>query len=267
MLTEAFGRLKLNPDIEARNAPLASATAPVQPTLAGQQPLLGRPSPMHRSAQDRFGGDAWLLVRRDLSRAVAAAGKPSYGRSQAGAVLRYRLALSSRHRPVAYARVTRALAGPREMEVAAGIGARPFAGLPLSFAGEMRVSDSRAGRELRPAIFAVTELPPAELPRSLQVQTYIQTGYVGGRFATAFVDGQARIDATVAPVGRNELRTGLGVWGGAQKQAARLDIGPSATLAVPLGRVQSQVAVGYRFRIAGDAGPSSGPALTISAGF
>jgi hypothetical protein len=96
---------------------------------------------------------------------------------------------------------------------------------------------------------------------------YAQAGYVGGRFATAFVDGQARIDRLVARLGKSEVRAGAGVWGGAQKHAARLDVGPSATASFRLGETQSRVALDYRVRIAGDAAPKSGPALTISAGF
>ncbi|MBS1239358.1 MAG: hypothetical protein H6R45_64, partial [Proteobacteria bacterium] len=58
-----------------------------------------------------------------------------------------------------------------------------------------------------------------------------------------------------------------GAWGGAQKGAARLDIGPSASLQLKLGEANSRVSMDWRFRVAGEARPASGPALTISAGF
>ena len=183
-------------------------------------------------------------------------------------VLRYRLAPSSGHRPVAYVRATRALTGPQENEVSAGFAARPLAGLPVSVAGEVRLSQTPAGREARPAAFAVTELPPARLPFGLRAEAYAQAGYVGGRFATAFVDGQARVDTPVVRLDRDsEVRAGGGVWGGAQKHTGRLDVGPSATVNFRLGQALSRVALDYRVRVAGDAEPKSGPALTISAGF
>jgi hypothetical protein len=183
-------------------------------------------------------------------------------------VLRYRLARDSGHRPIAYARVTRSLAKPRETEVAAGLTARPLARFPVSVAGEVRIYQGPAGREVRPAAFAVTELPPATLPLGLRGEAYAQVGYVGGRFATPFVDGQARLDRQVAALSQaSELRAGGGVWGGAQKGAARLDVGPSATVSFRLGKVQSHLAIDYRVRVAGAAAPKSGPALTISAGF
>jgi urocanate hydratase len=98
-------------------------------------------------------------------------------------------------------------------------------------------------------------------------ELYAQAGYVGGRYATPFVDGQARIDRGVADVGPATLRAGAGAWGGAQKGAARLDIGPSVSVSLQTGRVHSRMAVDYRIRVAGDARPATGPALTISAGF
>jgi hypothetical protein len=264
LLAAAFARMDLPPEIAAYFAPPQVPAAPAQ-MLAGAQPLLGRSADRPASGS-RWSGDGWLLLRSDGNGPLAA-GVPSYGRSQAGAVLRYRLAPSSGHRPCAYARVMRALAEPGETEVAAGLAARPLARVPLSVAAEVRVRDGPAGREVRPAAFAVTELPPASLPLGMRGEGYAQAGYVGGRFATAFVDGQARIDRLVARLGKSEVRAGAGVWGGAQKHAARLDVGPSATASFRLGETQSRVALDYRVRIAGDAAPKSGPALTISAGF
>jgi hypothetical protein len=266
LLAAAFAHMELAPEIAAYflAEPPGGARALA---FAGEQPLLGRNAPRLPTASSRWSGDGWLLLRGGSSGPLTAVG-PSYGRSQAGAVLRYRLAESSGHRPVAYARATRALQGPPETEVAAGFAGRPFARLPLSVAGELRVTEGSAGREVRPAAFAVTELPPARLPRGFRAEVYAQAGYVGGRFATPFVDGQARIDTQVARLGKGaEVRAGGGVWGGAERHAARLDVGPSAMVSFRLGEAPSRVAVDYRLRIAGDAAPASGPALTFSAGF
>lgn len=215
----------------------------------------------------RWSGDAWLFLRQD-SAAPLAVGRPAYGRSQAGAVLRYRLAPSSSHRPVLYARATHALAGAREGELAAGFAARPVPGLPVSVSAELRIHDSMIGREVRPAAFAVTELPPTRLPGGLRGEAYAQAGYVGGTFATAFVDGQVRVDRRLALLGADaDLRAGAAAWGGAQKHAERFDVGPSATVSFRLGEAYSRLTVDYRFRVAGDAEPGDGPALTFSAGF
>lgn len=260
LLAAALSRLKLPPQIASY---FSASKAGARPALASanlqtHRPLV-RPS--------RWSADGWLLLRRDSSGPLTA-GEPSYGRSQDGAVLRYRLAPTSGHRPVVYARTTRALAGPTETEVAVGVAARPLKGLPVSIEGEVRAYDGPAGREVRPAAFAVTELPTAKLPLGLRGEAYAQAGYVGGRFATAFVDGQARLDAKLARLGRTlALLTGAGVWGGAQKHTARLDVGPIAAVRFRVGDALSRIAVDYRWRVAGNAHPNNGPALTISAGF
>ena len=67
--------------------------------------------------------------------------------------------------------------------------------------------------------------------------------------------------------GKAQLRLGAGAWGGAQDGAKRLDLGPSASFDLPVGRVNTRLSADYRFRVAGDAAPGSGAAVTFSAGF
>ena len=93
------------------------------------------------------------------------AGRPSYGRSQAGAVLRYRLGSGSAHRPQAYLRASTALAG------AARAARSPRACRRARWppAAARRGRSSRRARPAAalacgPAAFAVTELPPLALP-------------------------------------------------------------------------------------------------------
>ena len=217
----------------------------------------------------RWSADAWLMLREGGKPSFAGmTGRPSYGASQAGAVLRYRLAPGSPIRPVAYLQAATALNGVRDRELAAGLSVRPIRSIPLSVAGELRARDEPGGIRTRPAVVAITEIPYVTLPLGARLETYAQAGYVGGRGHTAFVDGQVRVDSAVKALGRAELRAGAGVWGGAQKGAARLDIGPAASVGFPLNeRTYARVAVDWRLRVGGDAEPASGPALTLSAGF
>lgn len=223
----------------------------------------------------RWSADAWVLLRQggngfNLPGAgLPGANLPSgaYGASQAGAVLRYRLAPSSGHRPALYLRGTSALQSPRGEELAAGLAARPLPKVPLAAMVEARATRTMTGTIVRPAAAVVSELPPYTLPFGLRAEAYAQAGYVGGRGATAFVDGQARLERNLVSAGRWQLRAGGGTWGGAQKGAKRLDVGPTATLDVPLGPVTGRLAADWRFRVAGNAAPTSGPALTLSAGF
>jgi hypothetical protein len=191
----------------------------------------------------------------------------TYGASQVGAVLRYRLVRGNPHRPTTYLRVSAALNGSGEREAALGLSARPIAGLPVIIAGEGRVSRLSQRTVVRPAVMAVTELPPIALPEGARAEFYLQGGYVGGTGATPFIDGQLRVDRRIHQGGPVEIRAGAGVWGGAQEGAGRLDLGPGATVAFAQGPVSARVALDWRFRLKGSAEPASGPTLTVSAGF
>ena len=242
-------------------------TTPPRAGVPAAAPLLaGLPQHAPPFAGSRLSADAWLMARQDATSSVVS-GRPSYGRSQAGGVVRYRLAPSSPHGPQAYLRASSALQGALEQDLVAGLSARPVPGAPLRFAAEARVTETGMGIELRPAVVAVTEFPPLGLPRGIRVEAYVQGGYVAGRFATAFVDGQGRVERPVARLGETGIAAGAGVWGGAQKGAARLDVGPTAAISFRLGEARGRVAADYRFRLAGDAEPRSGPAVTLSAGF
>lgn len=216
--------------------------------------------PAHWSA------DGWVLLRGDAS-PVSAAVRPSYGRSQAGAVVRHALAPGDPRAPQAYLRASTALEGPREHEAALGLSARPFAALPVRVAAEARLADTAQGTEPRAAVFAISEFPPLALPGGVTGEAYVQAGYVTGAFETAFVDGLARASRTVASLRDFRLSAGGGVWGGAQEGAERLDAGPSASVTFPVGEGFGRLSADYRFRVAGEAEPASGPALTLSAGF
>ncbi len=236
--------------------------------FAAQQrrPMALAPAP----AAPRWSADGWVLWRRGGAGTTGAGFAPStYGASQAGAVVRYRLTPDSGHRrPMLYLRGTTALERPRGEEVAFGIAARPLAQVPITALVEARATRFAGGTKLRPAAALVTEISPFQLPARARGELYIQAGYVGGAGATGFVDGSLRVDRPLVALGKAELRAGGGVWGGAQKGATRLDLGPGVTLGVPLGdKASARVAADWRFRVAGSAAPASGPAVTLSAGF
>lgn len=259
MYLTAMGQLRLTRDLAMKIPGADNRTGPHKSDRAAQ----GGP----RKAR-RWSADGWLFLRPGAPGANAPGPRfASYGASQTGAVLRYRLDPANSARPTAFVRATKALASGREAELAAGLSARPVAAVPVAAYAEVRVTRGAASTEVRPAAFVVTEIPPIDLLLGLQAEVYGAAGYVGGRFATGFVDGQARVDHAVADFDLGRLRVGAGVWGGAQKGAARLDIGPSARVDVKVGPVPARVSVDYRLRVAGSAQPNSGVALTLSTGF
>ena len=258
----ALGRLPLPPG-------LALALVPPQPV----------PAPLSWAAAvatPRWSGDGWVLVRRGQGPTpggiAAASGFPSYGASQAGGVIRFALVPGSGRAPQAYLRLSRALGGFDEGEVAAGLSARPFAAVPLRLLGEARVQRSAGVARVRPAASLVSELPPVRLPLGVEGEAYAQAGYAGAPFgskrgATPFFDVQVVTERRLASAGPAELRVGAGAWSGGQDGAARVDLGPRASVRLDAGRARSRLALDWRFRVAGNARPASGPTLTFSAGF
>lgn len=85
--------------------------------------------------------------------------------------------------------------------------------------------------------------------------------------ATAFADGSANVERPVWETAGTRASVGAGAWGGAQRGATRLDVGPSASLRFRIGPGSARLSADYRWRMAGNASPGSGAALTLSAGF
>lgn len=236
---------------------------------AAYPPSVPYVSPDVKSGPRRWSADGWMLLRDGgASSPITGPARATYGASQLGAAVRYRIAPESGHRPTVYLRGTAALVQPRDKEVATGLSARPVSGLPLTLAAELRAGQINNTMRVRPAVMAVTELLPQQLPLDFLGEAYVQAGYVGGTGATAFVDGQIRVDTPVTRMGRTELRVGGGAWGGAQMYASRVDLGPAVSLGVSVNDIIfARVTADWRFRVAGNAAPDSGPALTLSAGF
>ncbi|MFA6219282.1 MAG: hypothetical protein WC692_05845 [Erythrobacter sp.] len=217
---------------------------------------------------DRWRVDGWLVLREGSGGLLTAGDRPSsYGASQAGAVLGFRLAPRSRHDPVAYLRASKALVAGGETEGAAGFAARPFPGLPVNLHAEIRIAGHAGRREVRPAVFASAGLPDTPLPLDLKAEAYAQAGYVGGDFATGFVDGRVTVAREIRRGKLASLDAGLGLWGGAQRDAARLDIGPRLQVSLHVGDAPARLSADYRIRIAGGAEPGTGAAITLSTGF
>ncbi|WP_324828291.1 hypothetical protein [Qipengyuania zhejiangensis] len=237
------------------NGPVVAAQVPAHPPRANS-----------RTTPWRI--DAWLMLREGASPAPGGGIRPaSYGASQAGAVIAYRLAPSSRRDPAAYARAAKALVTDGESEAAFGLRARPLAGLPIVAHAEMRIVRVSGETTLRPAAFLSGGVDDARLPLGLTASGYAQAGYVGGKFATPFADGALRVERELAQFDLAKVSAGAGAWGGAQRDAVRVDVGPTAGVCLIIGDTPARISADYRIRVAGNAAPASGAAITLSTGF
>lgn len=215
----------------------------------------GRPP---ASAASRWSFAAWSFLRRGDEATLAPGG--TLGGSQAGAVARFRLN-GDPARPLAAAlRLSSPVRRPAGAEAALGIDWRPSRRVPLHVLAERREALGREGR----SAFGLTVyggVSDAALA-GLRVEAYAQAGIVGARSRDLFGDGALRLSV---PIGR--VRLGAGTWAAAQPDVARLDLGPQASLRLPLAGRAVAVAADWRFRVAGDARPGSGPSLTIGTDF
>jgi len=222
---------------------------------------------------DRWSLDAFAFYRAGSnSNSISQGRVPVYGASQLAANLQYRLAPASPHDPRVFVRAYRAFVPDGENEIAGGFSARPRGDLPVRAFAEVRFTDNAFGTDVRPAVYAVTEIVPTRLPLEFTLETYAGAGYVGGNAATAFVDGQATVTREIVSLegaGGQPLRLSLGggSWGGAQEDASRLDVGPTMRLDLNLGEVPARISLDWRERVAGDAAPTSGLAATVSTRF
>jgi len=229
------------------------ATAPL--SAPGQGALTLGPEAASAPLQRRWSASAWLLLRDERGRAALVPGG-TLGGSQTGARLRYEMgggwALSGR--------VYLPLRRRRGAEAAVGLEWRPSPRIPLRLLAERRQDLGGEGR----SAFALSVHGGLgrDLPRGLRIDAYGQAGVVGTDARDPFADGSVRLSAPVGP-----LELGAGAWGGAQPGARRLDAGPSVSYRLPVSGAALRVQVDWRFRVAGDAAPGSGPALTLGADF
>lgn len=222
-------------------------------TPSGRLPMLA--APLAPRGPGHWSLSAWVLVRDDGG-SVALAPGGTLGGSQAGARIAYGIgggvSLSGR----AYLPL-RQTSGA---ELAPGIDWQPMRSLPLHLLAERRQRVGRNGR----STFALTLYGGAvhALTPRVRLDVYGQAGVVGLQRRDLFADGALRVARRIGPV---EL--GAGAWGAAQPGAQRLDAGPSLSWRLPLRAANLRLQADWRFRLAGEAAPRSGPALTLAADF
>jgi hypothetical protein len=216
------------------------------------------PATLKRGGIDRVQLTAWALLRSQQTgvgpSSLASGGQ--LGGSQAGARLAYNFT-----RQIAATLRTTSAVGQRGGEVAAGMRIQPVGGIPLWLTAErrQRIGAVGSGRNAF-ALFFEGGVYDRPLPWRLMMNAYLQGGVVGFRSRDGFIDGSMTV---TRPVYRH-FSAGLGVWGGAQPGVYRVDAGPRVTMGL---RNNLKVHFDYRQRLAGNARPGSGPAITLAGDF
>ncbi|MHA4835267.1 hypothetical protein [Sphingopyxis sp. MSC1_008] len=239
--------------------PAWSSFAPAARAEPGQ----GKPFWLRRQLASWSLG-SWLYLREGSGNASETIGGASQlGGSQAGLRLAYGFGDTGRVR--AYGRATIAVQRPQQRELAFGLAFAPLAHLPVDLAIEQRVAAGKEGRTAL-AIMASGGVSDVALPAGFRLDAYAQTGVVGTRRRDGFADAAIVVDRRLGPE-ETSLRLGALAAGAVQPGAARVDVGPRLTLRLPDVGEGSRIALDWRQRVAGDARPASGLALTLASDF
>ena len=243
-----------------------SSAPPARSFATFESPASPPALPLARSGGamvSRWQGSVWLLWREGSGNLQDLVTGGRLGGSQAGLRLDYDLTQSSIGRAAIYGRVSSAFNRPASPESAVGVTWQPTRSIPLSIAAERRFALGDGARNAN-ALFAVGGFGPRPVLGKLEAEAYAQAGVVGFHRRDLFADGKLSL---LAPISRTPIRTGLSFSGGAQPQVERLDIGPELQFRLPLPHLASRISIEWRERVAGQASPSSGLAVTLGADF
>jgi hypothetical protein len=218
------------------------------------------------SKSDQWSISGWLLARSAESQSGFAT-NGSLGGSQIGVRLQRKLLQSADGTSLSLNfRVSAPLSTKIGAEGAIGVSIRTATKQPIDFIVERRIPFGKDGRSDFAAIVA-TGFDDVPIGRGLLASAYGQSGIVGFSQPDFFVNGAARLEHDLIPKSRLKIRLGAGVWGAAQPGLSRLDVGPLVSVRFPIAKTNMRVSAEWRQRIAGNADPASGPALTIGTDF
>ncbi|WP_019834257.1 hypothetical protein [Sphingomonas sp. PR090111-T3T-6A] len=244
------------------SSPVAPLTTPSHQDVTGKTaPAILLPSPAAHAS--RWSGSAWLLARGGGQASPLAPGG-QIGGGQAGVRILYHL--DEADRLSLSGRFSRTVGGPRQTEAATGLDWQPARTIPLHLMLEHRFAIDRGGRNAWTA-GAATGVYAVPVAKGWRLDAYAEAGVVGIQRRDLYADGAARVARSLDLGHGRSLALGGGAWGAAQPGAARLDLGPSAVLRLPVAQHAIAIALDWRQRVAGGARPGSGPALTLASDF
>jgi hypothetical protein len=187
------------------------------------------------------------------------------GGSQIGA--RARLQLSDKPiTPITYVRISMPTDNKKGKEGALGVGLMSRRIIPVELGIERRVKLSEGGRNVW-VLSVVTGFDSKPVGRHMAVRGYGQVGVIGFRKRDFAADGEVALEREFEFGKRSSVMAGIGFWGSTQPKLARIDVGPTVTVFPKLGAQRFRLSLQWRERLAGNALPGSGPAISVGADF
>jgi len=225
----------------------------------GRKEQYGRSS-SHNLAS-RLSGYAYIFARTENGNADSLGAR--YGGSQAAVQAAYRI---NPNQKIVWDATLRAQAAlnDSDKEIAAGLRVKPHDKFPLSLVAEHRFRPSNADGF---ALYAAGGQSAIVLPKNFRLDVYGQAGVSIAGKDTLFFDGQAVVSKPIHKSKNITISAGGGAWAGGQSDAQRLDIGPSVSITLSQSKQNYRISGDWRERVSGNAAPTSGAAITLSADF
>ena len=211
----------------------------------------------------RWSGDAYALFRDAGIKGAAAS--PVLGGGQSGVAIAYAHDPLARRPLVVFARVfaahdNRNLIDGDTAQAAIGVRWQPISGVTVAAERLVAIGGATQGDwNLRVAGGGERKFG------RLLVDGYGEAGVRGN--SEVYAGAQARVQTPIVSAGTVAITGGPAVWGSfqsAQPTVSRFDIGVGVTGRLPTGLA---ISADWRWRVAGNAAPTNGPALTISMAF
>jgi hypothetical protein len=209
---------------------------------------------------------AWAILRPASSGPILAT-NGQLGASQAGIRIQQPLFRSNERALIALnLRLSAPLDQQQGREAGIGLVTRPIKRIPVELIFERRVALDRGGRNAL-ALIAAGGFDDKPLVSKVSLSGYAQAGMVGFARNDGFIDGALRVEQALLDRNHTGLRVGAGLWGAAQPRVTRIDVGPILAVKQRVGSANVRISAEYRWRVAGQARPASGPAISIGTDF
>jgi hypothetical protein len=263
LATAAYARLAAG---DRRGAVALFDTALASDPVPGDAKLRPAWTAERRRLVRRWSADAYTLFRE--SGPAGPAASPVLGGGQSGGTLAWTYDPLARRPLALVARYNAASLGgridPATGQAAFGVRWQPVTGVSIS--AERLVSAGVFARD----DWALRVAGGAEGKRGRTLWSgYGEAGVLGA--GDVFAGGQVRAGVPVLRIGKLSAIAGPGGWASLQHgsgvTSGRFDLGPSLLVRAPIGRASVELSADWRFQLAGNALPGSGPALTLSTGF
>lgn len=219
-----------------------------------------------RRLHRRWSADAYTLFRD--GGAVGPTASPVLGGGQSGGGIAWTLDPLARRPVAAVARYNAATGADgaidnRTSQAAFGVRWRPVKGVSIS--AERLVAIGISARD----DWALRVAAGADGNRGrIEWNGYGEAGVLGA--GDVFAGAQARAGVRIFRLGKTSVLAGTGAWASLQTGgtiSGRFDLGPSLTAHASIWRIPVELSADWRFRVAGNALPGSGPVMTLSTGF